>query len=84
MSKREVKIKIKAAEKKLADYKKRLELLRWVVTMSYPNYAHEESVKVYEEHLGDASLVKKTIIELEKNLEMYNKLLNYYEQRGNN
>ena len=64
MSKREVKIKIKAVEKKLADY--------------------EERVKVYEEHLGDASLVKKIIIELEKNLEMYNKLLNYYEQRGNN
>ena len=81
MSKRDVKIKIEKVVKKLKDLKEQFECLKWIVSMSYPNYEHEESVKVYEEHLEKASLLRKEIDEYTKDLDLYKKILNFYERR---
>ena len=58
-------------EKQLELKKAEFESLKWIVSQNTPNYAHNESIKVHEEHLNQAMNLKKEINKLEKLLNTY-------------
>ena len=58
-------------EKQLDLKKEEFEALRWIVSMNPPNYSHNESIKIHEEHLNKAMNIQKEIRSLEKLLDTY-------------
>ncbi len=58
-------------EKKLELKKAEFESLRWIVSQNTPNYDHNESIKIHEEHLNQAMSIKSEIKSLKKVLDTY-------------